>query len=224
MKFPKKVVKGSVKLRHKGLTLRDTRLCVTEIFEISVKSDSTIWYWSQRFCEEFKEVIHGLGNVLYGDETLVKTFAKGVFLYFWALRDLQRHCIVGYHVSEHRTLRDTKLFFWEARRKFPVDYLPESIRTDSMPAYRFAISSVFSHNVRHDKYKSFKHGNNVIENFFRCKRRFPRFRTPESARKYIAHWVYEYNKERLQIWTSFIIRRLKIMQRKRRKNEFIGEN
>lgn len=68
-----------------------------------------------------------------------------------------------------------------------------------MPAYRFAISRVFSHAVKHEKIISFKHGNNVIENFFRCKRRFPRFRTLESARPYLSYWVSDYNAEKLEI-------------------------
>jgi len=140
------------------------------------------------------------------DETLIKTFQKGKWLYFWAVKCPATKAVVGWHLSECRTLCDAKALFWEARRRFPVGYFPKFVRTDSMPAYRFAISKVFNYEVKHEKVISFKHGNNVIENFFRCKRRFPRFRTMESARSYIAHVINEYNSEKLGILEMFIMR------------------
>jgi transposase-like protein len=206
MRFPKEVVETSVCLRHSGLILKETKKNVSKIYKIPVKACSTIWRWSQRFTKQTHEIIQGLNERLHCDETLLKTFQKLVFYYFWAIKCPKTKCIVGWHLSERRTLRDTKLLLWKARRRFPIDYLPKAIRTDSMPAYRFAISSVFSHEVKHEKVLSFKHGNNVIENFFRCKKRFPRFRTLESARKYIGHWVAEYNAEKMQILEMFIIR------------------
>lgn len=211
MRFPKKVVETAVSLYHKGLTLKSVKKSIFEIFELIV-SITSIWKWCKKFVKQKHEVIPGLAKRLHGDETLLKTFQKLVFYYFWAIKCPKTKCIVGWHLSERRTLRDTKLLLWEARRRFPVDYLPKFIRTDKMPAYRFAISSVFHHEVRHEKVRSFKHGNNVIENFFRCKRRFPRFRTLESARKYIGHWVAEYNAEKLQILEMFIIRLVKAIR------------
>ncbi len=78
----------------------------------------------------------------------------------------------------------------------------------------FLGSRVFAHEVRHDRFLSFKsHSNNVIENFFRHKRKFPRFRTIESARRYIGHWVSEYNAEKLQILEAFIIGLVKTIHR-----------
>jgi transposase-like protein len=144
---------------------------------------------------------------LHCDETLLKTYKKRKFFYFWAIKCPKTKCIVGWHLSEHRTLKDAKLLMWEARRKFPVDYLPKAIRTDGFPGYRFAIHKAFSYEVKHDKFLSFKnHSNNVIENFFRHKRKFPRFRTIGSARKYIDYWINEYNAEKQQFLEMFIIR------------------
>ena len=88
-------------------------------------------------------------------------------------------------------MHETKMLMWEARRRFPTGYWPQAIRTDKMPAYGFAIHSVLGHEVRHEKVISFKHGNNVIENFWRCKNRFPRFRTLSSAQKFVDHWMWE---------------------------------
>jgi len=63
-----------------------------------------------------------------------------------------------------------------------------------MPSYYRAIMEVFSREVKHDKFKSFEeHSNNEIENFFRFKRRFPRFHTPESAKNYFDSWVAQHN-------------------------------
>jgi transposase-like protein len=188
------------------LTLESTRKNVSKIYEIPVKAISTIWRWSKKFGKEFKEVIQNLSDLLHCDETLLKTFQKGKRFWFWAIKCPKTKCIVGHHLSEQRTLRDAKLLMWEARRKFPPRYFPKAIRTDSMPAYCFAIISVFQHEVKHEKVISFKHGNNVIENFFRCKRKFPKFRNIESAKKYMNHWVYNYNAEKLNFWTCFIIR------------------
>jgi transposase-like protein len=214
MRFPRRLVEASVDLRHSGLTLASTRKNVSKIHEIFVKADSTICRWSKRFAKQTCQVLKGLGELLHCDETLLKTHKKGKFLYFWAVKCPKTKCIVGYHVSEHRTSQDAKLLMWEARRRFPVGYLPKAIRTDGFPGYRFAIHKVFAYEVKHDKFFSFRsHSNNIIENFFRCKRRFPKFRDIESARKYIGHFVAEYNAEKLQILEKFIIRLCKIIHR-----------
>ncbi|MBI5347462.1 MAG: DDE-type integrase/transposase/recombinase [Candidatus Aenigmarchaeota archaeon] len=123
--------------------------------------------------------------------------------------------IVGHLVTEHRTLANAKLLFWEARRRFPVVYWPKAIRTDGFAGYRQAIVEALGHEVNHNKFLSFKeHSNNEIENFFRCKRRFPRFRTLESAKRYINNWIYEYNAEKsgeAYFCPIFIIRGLNII-------------
>jgi len=208
MRFPRKVVDCAVSLYHKGLTLKSIKKFIEELFELKV-STTSIWKWCQKFAKQTSDVIEGLGERLHADETLLKTYQKYAFYYFWAIKCPVKKTIVGWHLSEVRDLANTKQFFWATRRRFPVSYMPKAIRTDSMPAYRFAISSVFQHRVRHEKVLSFKHGNNAIENFFRCKRRFPKFRTVESARNYIGHWIAEYNAEKLKIWTRFIIRLVK---------------
>ena len=214
MRFSRRMVETSVNLYHSGLTLKSTRKNVSKIFEILVKADSTIFRWSKKFASQTSGIIKGLADLLHADETLLKTYKKRKFFYFWAIKCPRTKCIVGWHLSEHRTLRDAKLLLWEARRKFPVGYLPKAIRTDGFPGYRFAIHNVFSYEVKHDKFLSFKnHSNNVIENFFRCKRRFPKFRSIESARKYIAHWVNEYNAEKLQILDNLIIRLCKVIHK-----------
>ncbi len=212
MKFPRFVIRNSVDLRHDGLTLERTRYRISKIHKIVVKAVSTVWYWCQRFVNKFKQTIQGLSERLHCDETLIRTFQKGKFLYFWAVKCPKTKCVVGWHISEHRTMYDAKLLFWETRRKFPVGYMPKFIRTDKMPAYNFAINKVFNHEVKHEKVLSFKHGNNVIENFFRCKNKFPKFRTLQSSGRYLSTWIYNYNTEKLAkpiFYICFIILRLK---------------
>ena len=188
----------AVSLYHKGLTLKAVKQAVLEIFGLVI-SRTAIWEWAQRFAKKPFGVIRDLAERLHADETLIRTFQKGNFFYFWAVKCPRTKAIVGWHLSKHRTLQDTKLLFWEARRKFPVSYFPKAIRTDKMPAYPFAIAKVFTHEVRHEKVISFKHGNNVIETLFRFKRSLRRFRTLESAKNYLAHFVTEYNAEKLKI-------------------------
>ena len=212
MRFPKRVVETGVSLYHKGLTLKAVKKAVFEIFELIV-STTSIWKWSQRLAKQASGVIQGLAGLLHCDETLLKTYRKRTYFYFWAVKCPKTKCIVGWHLSEHRTLQDAKLLLWECRRRFPVDYLPKAIRTDGFPVYREAIHKVFSYEVEHDRFLSFKnHSNNVIENFFRHKKKFPKFRNLESAKKYIGHWVAEYNEEKGQILQMFIIRLVKAIK------------
>jgi transposase-like protein len=213
MRFPKKVVDTAVSLYHKGLTLKAVKKAIFEIFNLAI-STTSVWKWCQKFGKQTSGVINNLAERLHCDETLIKTFQKGVFYYFWAVKCPVTKAIVGWHLSTKRTLRDAKMLFWEARRKFPVDYLPKAIRTDSMPAYRNAIAKVFNYEVKHEQMKSFKHGNNVIENFFRCKRRFPKFRDTQSAKKYLGRWVCDYNAEKLQILEMIVIGLVKAILRK----------
>ena len=177
-------------LRTEGLSLKRTRIRTKKIHRILVKSNQTILNWFVKFGKTLTKPVQGLAERLHADETLLKTHKKGVFFYFWAMR-CKGMQPVGWHVSEDRNLHETKMFMWEARRRFPIGYTPKAIRTDSMPAYRFAVMNVFNHAIRHEKVISFKHGNNIVENFFRCKNRFPRFRTPEAAKIFVNHWMWE---------------------------------
>jgi len=190
MRFPKKVVETALGLYTDGLSLKKTRERIRKIYRIVIKSNQTILNWLKKFGKILVRPIQGLAERLHGDETLIKTFKKGLFFYFWVIK-CKGMQPAGWHLSFDRNLHEAKMLMWEARRRFPADYLPKFIRTDKMPAYRFAISSVFRHEVRHEKVISFKHGNNVIENFFRCKKRFPKFRTLESAKLFINHWMWE---------------------------------
>jgi transposase-like protein len=211
MRFTRKVVEAAVSLYSKGLTLKRVKQAILEIYEFVV-SEVAIYKWSRKFAKQTSGVIQNLADLLHCDETLLKTYKKRKYFYFWAIKCPRTKCIVAWHLSEARTLQDAKLLLWEARRRFPNSYLPKAIRTDGWPGYRFAIHKVFAHEVHHDRFLSFKnHSNNVIENFFRCKRRFPKFRNLISARRYVGHWVYEYNREKQQISDTFIIRLVKII-------------
>ncbi len=165
--------KTSADLYHNGLTLKRARKMVSRIFEMPVKSASAIWYWSKEFAQKCCGTIEGLARLLHADETKLKTNIKGKYFWLWAVKCPNTKDIVGHLVTEHRTLVNAKLLFWEARRRFPVTYWPKAIRTDGFAGYRQAIVEALGHEVKHDKFLSFKeHSNNEIENFFRCKRRF----------------------------------------------------
>lgn len=190
MRFTKGVVETSMGLRSEGLSLKRTRIRTRKIHKILVKSNQTVLNWFDKFGRKLTKLVHGLAERLHCDETLIKTWKKGLFFYFWAMR-CKGSQPVGWHVSMGRDMYETKMLMWEAKRRFPIGYTPKAIRTDKMPAYPFAIAKVFDHEVKHEKMISFKHGNNVIESFWRCKHGFPRFRTLESARKFIDHWIWE---------------------------------
>ncbi len=191
MNFPKDVVETSIGLYTDGLSLRKVRKRIKKIYKILIKSNQTILDWLIRFGKKPKQVLSGLADLLHGDETLIKTYKKGLFFYFWAIK-CKGVQPVGWNVSEYRSLYEAKIMLWKAKRRFPIGYYPKAIRTDGFPGYRQAIVEALGHGVKHDKFLSFKnHSNNVIENFFRCKKHFPRFRKLESARKYIDQWMWE---------------------------------
>ena len=190
MRHTKDVVETSMGLRSEGLSLKRTRMRTKKIKKVLVKSNQTILNWFEKFGKTLTRPVQGLAERLHCDETLIRMWKKGLFLYFWAM--MCKGCQpVGWHVSMDRDMQQTNLFMWKVRRRFPIGYFPKSIRTDKMPAYPFAIAKVFDHEVKHEKMLSFKHGNNVIENFWRCKRKFPRFRTVKNAKKFINHWMWE---------------------------------
>lgn len=200
MRFPKETVFTSIGLYTDGLSLNKVRRRIKKIYGIVIKSNQAILNWLEKFGKRLTRPLHGLAERLHCDETKIRMWKKGLFLWLWAMR-CKGSQPIGWHISMSRDMHETDMFFWATRRRFPIDYMPKSIRTDKMPAYSFSIAKVFDHEVRHEKVISFRHGNNIIENFWRCKNRFPRFRTIKNAKKFIDHWMWEtYENEIFLSW------------------------
>ena len=200
MRFQKNIVYTSIGLYTDGLSLTKVRGRIKKIYGVVIKSNQTILNWLEKFGKKLTKPLQNLAERLHCDETKLRMWKKGLFLWFWAMR-CKGSQPVGWHVSMDRDMHNTSLLMWETRRRFPIGYMPKVIRTDKMPAYPFAIAKVFDHEVKHEKVISFKHGNNVIENFWRCKNRFPRFRTMKNAKKFIEHWMWEtYENEIFLSW------------------------
>ena len=91
-----------------------------------------VYFYDMGMCKKVSkktyEAIQGLGERLHCDETLLRTFQKGRFIYFWAVKCPVTKTIVEYHLSKHRTLEDANLLLWEVRRRFPTTYFPKVIR------------------------------------------------------------------------------------------------
>ena len=80
-------------------------------------------------------------------------------------------------------------------------------KTRTLKDARRAIFEVFGPEVKHDKFISFKeYNNNDIENTWRIKHWFPRFRNLDSARIHTRHVATEFNEEKDSFWRRFIIR------------------
>ena len=209
--YPRKIIDAAVSLYQSGITLEYVKINIERIFGITIKSLSAIWNWVQIFRFKFEFTFLEMFHILHGDETKAKTYKKGKYFWFWALKCPFTKLIVAWHVSETRELGEAKDFFKKAKKRFPIGtaFWPKKIRTDSMPSYYRAIMETFSREVKHNKFRSFEeHSNNDvglrpthgkallfqwIENFFRFKRRFPRFHTPESAKNYFDSWVAQHN-------------------------------
>ena len=195
MRFSKDQVMSAVEIRHEGLTLKKTRKVVSNAFKIIVRSASSVYRWCIRFAKDDNEIIYGLGELLETDETEIELF-NGEKAWFWGVKCVKTKKLVATHVSKTRTLKNAKILFWHARRRFPIGYWPRFIRTDGWPGYRRAIIEVFGHEVKHDKFLSFEsHDNNDIENTWRIKHWFPNFRSLESASVHTKHVVSEFNAE-----------------------------
>ena len=206
MRFPKDQVYNAVDVRHEGLTLEKTRKSVSKAFKIVIKSVSSVLRWCIKFAKNDKQIIQGLSDLLHVDETEIELF-NGEKAWFWGVKDPATKKFVATHVSKTRTLKDAKYLFWEARRRFPPTYWPKIIRTDGWPGYRRAIFEIFGPEVKHDKFLSFKsHSNNEIENSWRMKHWFPRFRNIDSGRVHTRHVISEFNaeKDNIEIFPSYV--------------------
>lgn len=139
MRFPKKFVEAAVSLYHKGLTLKNVKKAVFEIFDLRV-SEVSIYKWSKKFAKQTSSVINGLADLLHCDETLLKTYRKRKFFYFWAIKCPKTKCVVGWHLSEHRTLYDAKLLLWATG----VDFRSTTCRKPSVRMAFLAIVSPYT--------------------------------------------------------------------------------
>ena len=196
--YPRKVIEFAVYLYSEGVPLKRIVYLISKVFGILIKSTTTIWYWCQWFLFACSFVLDKASDILHADETKIKTNKKGKYFWFWACKDPKTKLIVGWHVSDNRSEYEAKKFFWKVKEHLPNSVLkwPKKIRTDGMPSYYPAIMKVFSRNIEHDKFRSFEsHSNNEIENFFRCKNRFPKFRNKKSAENFIESWINKRNYE-----------------------------
>ena len=206
MRFAKDQVYTAVDARHEGLTLKKAKKVASNAFKVPIKAVSTVYRWCKRFVRDDKQIIHGLSDLLHVDETEIELY-DGEKAWFWGVKDPRTKKFVATHISKTRTLRDAKFLFWEARKRFPIGYWPKIIRTDGWPGYRRAIFEVLGPEVKHDKFLSFKsHSNNEIENSWRMKKWFPKFRTIESGIVHTRHVISEFNAEKDRIWRKPIIR------------------
>ena len=142
---------------------------------------------------------HTWGNCFPLDDTQVKTWKNSEKFYFFAIKDSRTKLIVGWSLSKRRNSDAAAAALDSAKQKFLPTYEPEKIRTDSFKGYRPAIVKVFKHRVKHERIKSFKeHSNNMIEEFFRNKHRWPRFRSIESMKRFLENWINAHNNEILE--------------------------
>lgn len=157
---------------------------------------STAWYWTQTYGKSFEDnsILFGLSDLLHCDETEHET-EPGNKLYIWALKCPKTKVLVAWHASSRRTQEEVEKLFWKAKRRFPTTWMPKKIRTDSFPGYYPAMMKVFSRRVEHDKFKSFEeHSNNVIECFFRVKKKLPKFKTAKTSEPYLNIALTGYNR------------------------------
>lgn len=193
--YPRDTVSLAIGIYASGNSGKMAKTIVKDQKEYTIGT-STPWYWTQLYGTSFKDdsILFGLSDLLHCDETQHET-EPGNKLYIWALKCPKTKVLVAWHVSSRRTQEEVEKLFWKAKRRFPVSWMPKEIRTDSFAGYYPAIMKVFNREVKHDKFKSFEeHSNNEIECFFRCKKRLPKFRTPETAKPYLNIAMTGYNR------------------------------
>lgn len=193
MWFPRKLVILAVDLYVLGNPADRIVETVYEQYEIWI-SASTVYVWYLKFSANApRQEFGNLGKMLHDDDTQIKGKRKGQKFHKFALKCPNTKVMFTY-ISETKSEETVKEHFKEAKRKFRLSYQPKKIRTDSLPSYHPAISAVFSHEVKHDKFKSFKnHSNNEIENTFREKKYYHRFDKTENAERFEKLVEYRYN-------------------------------
>ena len=193
MWYPRKLVILAVEMYVLGNPADRIVETVYEQYEIWI-SESIIYVWYLKFASNIPRYeFDNLDEMLHDDDTQIKGKKKGQKFHKFALKCPKTKIMFTY-MSETKDEETVKEHFREAKRKFKPWYLPKLVRTDSLPSYPHAISTIFNHEAKHDKFKSFKeHSNNEIENTFRDKKFYPRFEKIYRAKKFEALKEYRYN-------------------------------
>jgi len=193
MRYPRKLVVLAVDLYVLGNPADRIVETVYEQYEIWI-SASIVYVWYLKFSANVpRQEFDNLAKMLHDDDTQIKGKRKGQKFHKFALK-CPNTKVMFTCISETKDEETVKEHFREAKRRFKPSYLPRKIRTDSLPSYHPAIGAVFNHEVKQDKFKSFKnHSNNEIENAFREKKFYHRFDKIENAKCFEKLVEHRYN-------------------------------
>ena len=134
------VIVTALNLHFGGLSTRKVSLQLAEIFGEQV-SQSTVWYWVQKYSKLVSEYVKGLQPTLSGkyhhDETAFRV--GGEDRWFWETIDEDTRFMVAHLLTETRTTEDAKRVFSQAL----AVQRPVALFTDGSFAYDDAVRKVF---------------------------------------------------------------------------------
>lgn len=198
MQTPKEVVASALRWRRHGFSRQIVSREIMSVYKIE-RHETAVQYWEKRFAALFmslnRAVLFALGALLFFDHTELKISGKKA--YFYALRCAVLGVIVGWFLGCTKEQRSADECLRNGQRRMSPVYWPEKIVTDGEAALRAAVNKVFSHRVKHYRYKGFKDktNNNSVEQMFRFKKRVPEFRSFAQAKCFFEMFVYSYNSE-----------------------------
>jgi transposase-like protein len=140
MRVNEHVIVAALNLHFDGLSTRKVQAQITDILGEQV-SQSTVWYWVQKYSRMVSEYVKELQPKLSGkyhhDETALKV--GGEDRWFWETIDEDTRFMVAHLLTETRTTEEAKKVFAQAL----AIQRPIALFTDGSFAYDEAVRKVF---------------------------------------------------------------------------------
>jgi transposase-like protein len=134
------VIVSALSMYFEGLSTRKVQKQLADIFGEDL-SNSTVWYWVQKYSEMVSNYVETLAPKLSGkyhhDGTEIKVGGEG--RYFWEMIDEDTRFLVAHLLTQSRTSEEAKRVFKQALDK----QRPVAVFTDGSFAYDEAFKKVF---------------------------------------------------------------------------------
>ena len=183
-----------------GLSYREVARNMARHFKIPEPAEETIYRWAQAYAEDAVEAVKGnkakTGTEWVADETKVKIDGEPYWL--WNVMDAETRFILAANITHERDLK-AAIKVMKMARNSAVNP-PDTIRTDRLPAYPRAISTVFGkgkvEHIKTDGIAAEVHNNlsERLQGTIKERNKVLRgFKRPASAQQYLDGWVLDYN-------------------------------
>ncbi len=118
MRNKKQVIAFAMDLYYEGMSIRKIERQIQYLFKVKVSSVA-IYKWINKYStltKNYTDTLKAdLGDIWHVDETVIKI--KGENKWFWEIIDERTRFMVAEHLSNTRTIKDSKILFKDARNR-----------------------------------------------------------------------------------------------------------